>query len=349
MCVVFDHVGYRNHVGVTYFRRAAHRRFLSFTLDFHLLFPIVARVLTMGKLNIAHHKSYHPYRADNIARVRQDEARAKAEAELDNDRALAADAEARIDALRKRAGIEFAAGPSTASTGEIAPTSASIPASIPAAGPSSTPDVSSTPKAPTEPSGHINLFADLESHELSLAARASQKKPALTNEDRGVALAPSKEDLTPWYSSSKDAAEEGKSGGKGKRAGWAARELRRKESSDPLTAIPAHIRQPARSGNAYISRSSSSRTPSGDDASSARLTRESSERARAQALIARKKAERARSDGSTIATPSTVHGGYGDMYNRVEVEEARRERTWGRRGREVDMKGRRWDDDSRRR
>ncbi|KZV77345.1 hypothetical protein PENSPDRAFT_645596 [Peniophora sp. CONT] len=303
----------------------------------------------MGKLNIAHHKSYHPYRADNIARVRQDEARAKAEAKQDNDRALAADAEARIDALRKRAGIDSAAGAG-------AGTSTSVPVAGPStstaiAGPSSTSAPASTPAAPSAPpgdSGHINLFADLEAHESSLAARASTKKPALTNDDRGFALAPSKEDLSPWYSSSKDAVEDGKSGGKGKRAGWAAREQRRKESSDPLAAIPAHIRLPGRTS---ATRTSSSRTPSStDDASSARLARESSERARAQALIARKKAERARSDGtSTIATPSTVHGGYGDMYNRADVEEARRERTWGRRGKEVDMKGRRWDDEGRRR
>lgn len=31
----------------------------------------------MGKLNIAHHKSYHPYRRDNIERVRRDEEEAK--------------------------------------------------------------------------------------------------------------------------------------------------------------------------------------------------------------------------------------------------------------------------------
>jgi hypothetical protein len=31
----------------------------------------------MGKLNIAHHKSYHPYRLDNIERVSRDEAAAK--------------------------------------------------------------------------------------------------------------------------------------------------------------------------------------------------------------------------------------------------------------------------------
>lgn len=32
---------------------------------------------TMGKLNIAHHKSYHPYRRDNIERVRRDEEEAR--------------------------------------------------------------------------------------------------------------------------------------------------------------------------------------------------------------------------------------------------------------------------------
>ncbi len=31
----------------------------------------------MGKLNIAHHKSYHPYRRDNIERVRKDEQEAR--------------------------------------------------------------------------------------------------------------------------------------------------------------------------------------------------------------------------------------------------------------------------------
>jgi hypothetical protein len=31
----------------------------------------------MGKLNIAHHKSYHHYRRDNIERVRRDEEEAK--------------------------------------------------------------------------------------------------------------------------------------------------------------------------------------------------------------------------------------------------------------------------------
>lgn len=60
----------------------------------------------------------------------------------------------------------------------------------------------------------------------------------------------------------------------------------------------------------------------------ARLSRESAERQRARELIERKKREMAGS-----ATPSTVRSGYGDMYNRVEVEEARRSkgRGWDRR------------------
>jgi hypothetical protein len=33
----------------------------------------------MGKLNIAHHKSYHPYRRDNIEKVRRDEEQARIE------------------------------------------------------------------------------------------------------------------------------------------------------------------------------------------------------------------------------------------------------------------------------
>lgn len=41
----------------------------------------------MGKLNIAHHKSYHPYRRDNIKRVRRDEEKARLEEEGKKDEA----------------------------------------------------------------------------------------------------------------------------------------------------------------------------------------------------------------------------------------------------------------------
>lgn len=48
-----------------------------------------ATAISMGKLNIAHHKSYHPYRLDNVERVRLDEAAAKRKQTEDTDRALA--------------------------------------------------------------------------------------------------------------------------------------------------------------------------------------------------------------------------------------------------------------------
>ena len=71
----------------------------------------------------------------------------------------------------------------------------------------------------------------------------------------------------------------------------------------------------------------------------ARLSRESTERERALELIRRKKREM---EGN--ATPSTVFNdsGYGDVYNKREVEEAHRfrDRHW-------DNKHRHWDEDDR--
>lgn len=57
----------------------------------------------MGKLNIAHHKSYHPYKSENIERVRRDEERAAAQEAGDRAKVMQADSEARIALLRKRA------------------------------------------------------------------------------------------------------------------------------------------------------------------------------------------------------------------------------------------------------
>ncbi|KAG8687003.1 hypothetical protein FRC09_013796, partial [Ceratobasidium sp. 395] len=60
----------------------------------------------MGKLNIAHHKSYHPYRADNIERVRRDEEEARLKEAQEDGRVMLADSEARIALLRERAKAE---------------------------------------------------------------------------------------------------------------------------------------------------------------------------------------------------------------------------------------------------
>jgi len=87
------------------------------------------------------------------------------------------------------------------------------------------------------------------------------------------------------------------------------------------------------------SRTTRSSLPTPSSSLDTRLSRESSERERAQALLRRKQRERER-ELSGSATPSTVHGdfgGYGDVYNREEVEAAHR--GWGRR--------REWGDDDR--
>lgn len=44
----------------------------------------------MGKLNIAHHKSYHPYRRDNIEKVRRDEEEARLKEEREDGKILLA-------------------------------------------------------------------------------------------------------------------------------------------------------------------------------------------------------------------------------------------------------------------
>ena len=131
------------------------------------------------------------------------------------------------------------------------------------------------------------------------------------------------------------------------------RELARKSRADPLAAIPPHIRHPARSRAPTSASASASTRPApalstGPTSSSspsststpalaqARLERESSERARALALIRRKQREREAEDA---ATPSTVHGGYGDVFNRADVAAAHRD--WGRR---EGWRDRRWDE-----
>ena len=100
------------------------------------------------------------------------------------------DAESRLGVLRSRAGIT---PPHSPPPGEPGNRETEGPAPPVASGSGS----SSIPLS----NGHINLFADLEEHASALAARASKSKPALTDTDRGLALAPTKQDLNPWYSS----------------------------------------------------------------------------------------------------------------------------------------------------
>ncbi|EJD48462.1 hypothetical protein AURDEDRAFT_60920 [Auricularia subglabra TFB-10046 SS5] len=294
----------------------------------------------MGRLVISHHKSYHPYRRDNIQRVRDDEETARRKEEDDDARMMLADSEARIALLRKRkdgrGGKHGDDEPETEP--ELEP------------GPSMPP--------PTEPiattsSRHINLFADLEQQAMRAAITASKKSnsKAAAQSDRGFALAPPEKDLKPWYSSSATGADVEPSHIRGRdketREDRQNRDLMRKSQSDPLTSINTQLAMHARTQPSSSSshpraraRASDTQTPRpriafdggglGGSAVHERLTREASERARAAELIRRRRREL---DGS--ATPSTVHGGmdepYSDRYNRRETEEAQRRRQRDRR------------------
>ena len=60
-------------------------------ITFHpLLWDYCHCIITMGKLNIAHHKSYHPYRRDNIERVRRDEEEARQKEAIEEGRMMLA-------------------------------------------------------------------------------------------------------------------------------------------------------------------------------------------------------------------------------------------------------------------
>ncbi|CAA7266442.1 unnamed protein product [Cyclocybe aegerita] len=281
----------------------------------------------MGKLNIAHHKSYHPYRRDNIEKVRRDEEEARQKEAKEEGRMLLADAEARIDLLRDRAGIDQPEKKKKRRDDDDMKRIAS----------------SSSMQAAVLPTtnGHINLFEDLEHTQQAIAAaiRASKKTgPAET--EKGVPLAPSAKDLKPWYSErTQDRVEEVEE----KRR----REEFRKSAHDPLTSITKQLASRpsgSTSSSSRPSRSSSFSSISGKPVEvQARLSRETTERERALELIRRKKREM---EGN--ATPSTVCGdsasGYGDVYNRREVEEAHRHRD-----KRWDGGHQRWNDEDRRR
>jgi hypothetical protein len=98
----------------------------------------------MGKLNIAHHKSYHPYRRDNIERVRRDEEEAaQKEAEAEG-KVVLADAEARLDLLQERAGLGKGKGKKKDDDMKAIE------------------DARASVVAKDSNQGHINLFEDLE-------------------------------------------------------------------------------------------------------------------------------------------------------------------------------------------
>ncbi|KAJ3553745.1 hypothetical protein NM688_g3454 [Phlebia brevispora] len=271
-----------------------------------------ATTYTMGKLNIAHHKSYHPYRRDNIERVRRDEEEARLNEAAKEGKMMLADAEARIELLRKRVGLP---SQSTSNAEEHDTLVETRPSSLTSG-------------------GHINLFEDLERKTLQVAGKPAKNSPALT--EQGIPLAPSEKDRKPWYS---DRDHEKNRGIDGDRR---TRELARQSAQDPLTSINRQLSRRTADSESSRPKATTRLPPPAPYNSrpevSERLTRESSERQRALELIKRK---RRQLEGSE--TPSTVHGGYGDVFNRREVEEAHRNRDRRRHGDEHSWRsGRRW-------
>jgi hypothetical protein len=106
----------------------------------------------MGRLVIAHHKSYHPYKRDNIERVKRDEELAELEEQRAEGRIQLADAEARIHLLRERAGVDKDTKRKKRQTVEDEFADAERAAAAPAA------QASGLPLS----GGHINFFEDLE-------------------------------------------------------------------------------------------------------------------------------------------------------------------------------------------
>ncbi|QRW22847.1 hypothetical protein RhiXN_07883 [Rhizoctonia solani] len=265
----------------------------------------------MGKLNIAHHKSYHPYRADNIERVRRDEEEARLKEAIEDGRVSLADSEARISLLRERA------------------------------------------KAESKPSKHKQqreeekllqggnpLIAPLRL--LNMFGRAKTKaeidKAKEKELERGVPLMPDEKDRRPWYMDKglkhpKDMTDEEvqlkeRTEPETEREKWGKRSRGNKTSSktnlDPLKDMKSHLAARSRALSTRTSnpmpppappRTSNSSGPK--DAVAERTTREAAERARAEALIAKRRAEMDATSSVGGDTPYSVRdGGYSDVFNK---------------------------------
>ncbi|WVQ97425.1 hypothetical protein IAU59_004538 [Kwoniella sp. CBS 9459] len=302
----------------------------------------------MPRLQILQHKSYHPYLEKNKQRVREDEARARAEELAKEQKQLDAESEARLDILRRRAGspsLQVEAEddnlPSTSTTRERDSGSSllerhrkekareekrekkkrdrldfdfpSETARRPDKGKGRAEERDQRTSEQWETGGHVNLFADLE--------RAGPSKLPPTLAEIAKAKKDRESDLLTMYLGRPD---------KETKPWYADRELKRVE--DRETGEEAEERRErekrkdARSKNrhdplTHISTLLSTSKPKPNSShhrpstlstrpSDARRAREQTERERAIALLGGPKGPApARSRGPWDDTPSTVDGG----------------------------------------
>ncbi|KAG8948530.1 hypothetical protein FRC04_009740 [Tulasnella sp. 424] len=240
----------------------------------------------MGKLNIAHHKSYHPYRRDNIERVRRDEEAARLQQLKDEGKLMMADSEARLDVLRKRSGASRSRRDRSSEL-EFQQKTAEFPAD-----------------PLTTPEGHINFFSTIEVSQTGTSSFELERKIKGKEAEKGVAFAPNPQDLRPWYvdappnvEGAMSSGDPGPSGtGSGDSLRRKNRDTHRKALHDPLTTIQAQLRSrnstslaslpwPLAGKRSHQDERKPKNSSPEESPRTARLAREATERARAEALI----------------------------------------------------------------
>ncbi|KAF8147255.1 hypothetical protein K438DRAFT_1780211 [Mycena galopus ATCC 62051] len=277
-----------------------------------------------------------PYRRDNIEKVRRDEEEGRQDETKEEGRMLLADSEARIDLLRERAGVKGLSTVSKSKRRKEDDDLAQLTAA-PAAGGSMQPATD----------WQINFFEDLEHPSRWRSGRgrrrsllgpsaASRSRPPPKTSGHGTPnrARRSQTRRKPTRKRKRDAAEN--------------------SVRDPFPSIThqlAALHASTSTSTVYKLKSTyPPRRPSNANANAqtntntAQLPEVQTRPARAMKLIRRKQREIRGSE-----TPSSVHGGggggYGDMFNRREVEEAHcgQERRYPRRGSargEASMSGR---------
>ncbi|WVF70495.1 hypothetical protein IAT40_005285 [Kwoniella sp. CBS 6097] len=295
----------------------------------------------MPRLQILHHKSYHPYLEKNKQRVREDEARAQAEELAKEQKQLDTEAEARLDILRKRAGSpsfqpEHNDLPSTSSTRDRDGGTSLIERhrkekareekrekkkrdrldfDFPSESARRSDKGKRRAEEPEraekwETGGHVNLFADIE--------RAGPSRPpptlaelAKVKKDRESDLLtmylgrPDKE-TKPWYADRELKRVEDREIGEEaeeRRARDRRKDARSKNRHDPLTHISTLLSTSKPKPTSHSRPSTLSTNPS-----DARRAREQTERERALALLGGPKGPPSRPNGAWNDTPSTISG-----------------------------------------
>ncbi|CAZ83079.1 unnamed protein product [Tuber melanosporum] len=189
-------------------------------------------------LHLLHHKSYHVYSAENIARVRRDEVDAAAREAAEDARMQAADAEARMKLLRERAreGGSAVAAERGPERGALEQTARHI----------ETQD--HRPRQPLEggilgADGHINLFPAPTAPQGGNPEREREKREEKERAEGAMGKAVG--ERRPWYSTvdlvSGRQREKEKDGRKSEWEG--KRDDRRKEAGDPLGVIRRGVRE----------------------------------------------------------------------------------------------------------